>query len=112
MSDPEETISRSRFDAAMISHERADARARALRVQLLRIAKACGVKAEYFDLHDPTADTDTIIASITRYKDELEACHERTSALMVALDVEDADDVLPTVKSIIASTSNRPSGGA
>lgn len=104
MSDPGETSSRSRFDAAMSLHERADARARALRVQLLRIAKACGVKVEYLDLHDPALDTDTIIASITRVRDELEACHERTSDLMEALNVEDADDVLPTVEALVASS--------
>jgi hypothetical protein len=104
MSDPEETVSRSRFDAVRSLHERAEARERALYVQLLRIAKACGVKVEYLWHTDPAVDTDTIIASINQYKDELEACYERTDTLMEALGVDDVDDVLPRVKALVANS--------
>jgi hypothetical protein len=80
----------------------AEKRARALRAELLRVAKAVGVKVEYFDHTDPAVDTDAVIASITRLYDELEECHVATSALMDVLGAEYHTDVLPMVKALQA----------
>ena len=86
----------------MILKDAAEKRARTLRAELERVAKACGVKVDYFDHADPAMDTDRIIASIARVDDELEACHVATSALMEVLDAEYNTDVLPMVKALQA----------
>ena len=86
----------------MILKDAAEKRARTLRSELERVAKACGVKVDYFAHTDPAVDTDRIIASITRVDDELEACHVATSALMDVLGVEYHTDVLPMVKALQA----------
>lgn len=86
----------------MILKDAAEKRARTLRAELERVAKACDVKVDYFDHTDPAVDTDRIIASIARVYDELEACHVATSALMEVLGAEYNTDVLPMVKALQA----------
>lgn len=102
MSDTSDTVPRHQWEAAMILKDAAEKRARVLRAELERVAKACGVNVDYFDHMPAAVDTDRIIASINRVHDELEACHVATGALMDVLGAEHNTDVLPMVKALQA----------